>query len=207
VREPKAPLRNGALRYASDVLLERLRARTPPASLAALIELEKRANRSDLLESIWMVVTCLLAFMSLKSLRVGYRQRRGRKHDLVGLSVERISHMCGLSISTVSHVLTLLRRCGYVHGPAKDGVNAIKQPWERLDHGALAPLPAIRRFQFQFFSELGGGVGALVAEKRLAQPAPAAPATVHPESARALVQALGDQHGHPESTRGRPPDG
>jgi DNA-binding transcriptional ArsR family regulator len=193
VRKPKAPLRNGALRYTANVLLERLQDRAPPPSLAAIIEDEHRANRSDGLESIWAVVVCLLAFTNLKSFRVGFRQRRGTGHDLVGLSVVQISRWCGLSLSTVSHVLTILRRAGYVHGPSKDKVNHINQPWERLQSGALAPLPAIRRFQFAFFAELG--VGTLIARKRLGEPAPkAVTATVHPDSARNLIRALGDQH-------------
>lgn len=196
VREPKAPLRNGALRYAARILLERLQARDLPPSLAAIIGDDLRANRSDGLESIWLVVCCLLAFTSLKSLRVGYRQRREGRHDLVGVSVHQIACWTGLAVSTVSHVLTVLRAAGYVHGPSRDGVNHINQPWERLAGGELAPLPAIRRFQFVFFVELGPSVALLIADKRAGQAAPAAPAaTVHPESAARLVGALARAHG------------
>jgi len=202
VRVPKAPLKNGVLKFAAKVLGWNLfHERKPPAALAALIEPDNgRANRSDGLESIWMVIYCLLAFMNLKSFRVGHRQRvadprrGGKKFDLVGVSIKTIVQATGLDDSTVSHVLTLLRHAGYVHGPGKDGVNVIPQPWETLADGTLAPLPAVRRFTFAFFAELGDDVGRLIIEKRLAPaaPAPPAPATVHPESARALVKQLGD---------------
>jgi hypothetical protein len=192
-RAPRVPLRLGVFRHAADVFFERLRARTLPPSLAAIIEDENRANRSDGLESIWAVVACLLAFTSLKSFRVGYRQRRGATHDLVGLGVGQISKWCDLSTSTVSHVLTILRRAGYVFGPSKDGVNHISQPWETLAGGELAPLPAIRRFRFVFFAELG--LGALIAKKRAPAPAPEAAPTVHPDSARTLIGDLARSKG------------
>jgi len=190
VRYPAAPLRNGVLRFTADRLLERLQDRQLPPALAAIVRKPKRdrANRCDGLESIWAVVACLLAFMSIKSLRVGYRQPRGRTHDLVGLSVRQIGQWCGLDESTVSHVLTILRRAGYVHGPSRDGVNHISQPWETLASGQLAPLPAVRRFAFAFFADLG--VGDLLAKVRAGAPAPAAAATVHPESASKLVAGL-----------------
>lgn len=192
VREPRAPLKLGVFRWTCEVLLKRLQARTLPPSLAAIIDDEKRANRSDGLESIWSVVWCLLAFTSLKSFRVGYRQPRGQTHDLVGLSVQQIAAWCGLATSTVSHVLSILRRAGYVYGPSKDGVNHINQPWERLAGGELAPLPAVRRFAFVFFAELG--LGTLIAEKRAGRKAPPAPPTVAPSSARRLIDGLADAH-------------
>jgi hypothetical protein len=191
VQWPRAPLRLGVFRFSAARLLERLRDRQIPPSLAAIIERPEKANRCDGLDSIWRVVACLLAFTSLKSFRVGHRQRAkvwGR-FDLVGLAVETIEAATGLDESTVSHVLTVLRHAGYVHGPGRDGVNVIKQPWETLAGGELAPLPAVRRFTFAFFAELG--LGALIAAKRAGEPAPAAPAaTVHPESAAKLIAAL-----------------
>jgi len=203
VREPKAPLKNGALAHVATVFLDRLRGpkKQLPPSLKAIIDKDKSENRElrcDGLESIWMVVYCLLAFMSFKSLRVGHRQRAdrprtgNRRFDLVGVSVEQIAGWCGLDKDTVSHVLTILRRAGYLHGPSKDKVNHINQPWETLASGQLAPLPAIRRFEFVFFAELD--CGTLIALKRKGQPAPAAPATVNPESTRQLVKQLAEHH-------------
>lgn len=191
MRDPRAPLKLGVFRWTAEVLLKRLQRRILPPSLDAIIGDEKRANRSDGLESIWAVVCCLLAFTSLKSFRVGYRQARGQAHDLVGLSVARVAHLCGLAESTVSHVLTILRRAGYVYGPSRDGVNHINQPWERLASGELAPLPAVRRFTFAFFAELG--LGALIAKARAGRPA-AAPATVGPSSAARLIGELANAH-------------
>jgi DNA-binding transcriptional ArsR family regulator len=174
------------------VFLERLNAHDLPPSLAAIIGLPDRANRSDGLDSIFRVVACLLAYTSLKSFRVGHRQRAKKwgRFDLVGVSLETIVRATGLDDSTVSHVLSILRRAGYVHGPGRDGVNVIKQPWETLAGGELAPLPAVRRFAFVFFAELGPGVAVLVAKKRAGEPAPAPAATVHPESASKLVAGL-----------------
>jgi DNA-binding transcriptional ArsR family regulator len=189
VRWPKSPLRLGVFRFSATRLLERLQDRELPPSLAAIIERPDKANRSDGLDSIWRVVACLLAFTSLKSFRVGFRQRRGHGFDLVGLAVASIAAYTDLDESTVSHVLTLLRKAGYVHGPGRDGVNVIKQPWETLAGGELAPLPAVRRFSFVFFAELG--LGSLIALKRAGTPAPATPAaTVHPSSAAKLIAAL-----------------
>ena len=212
VREPKAPLKNGALALVATRFLDRLRGakKQLPPSLKAIIDTDKDANRelrSDGLESIWMVVYCLLAFMSFKSLRVGHRQRADRpklgkrRFDLVGVSIAQLCAYTGLDDSTVSHVLTILRRAGYIHGPSKDRVNHISQPWEQLESGASAPLPAIRRFEFVFFAELG--MGPLIARKRRGEPAPApAPATVHPDSARDLINALATHH-----ALDGPPDG
>jgi hypothetical protein len=198
VRRPQAPLRNGRLNYAANVFLEKLQARTPPPSLASFIEKKNRANRSDGLESIWAVVYCLLAFTSLKSYRIGYRQPRDRwRHDLVGVTVAKIAQWCGLDKSTVSHILTLLRRCGYLFGPSEDGVNHINQPCEKNESGGFKHLPAIRRFTFVFFAELGPEVMSLL----LAKPAPtAATATVHPSSAVDLINALKDAKGLPDSS-------
>jgi len=193
VRVPTAPLHYGPFNYASDVFLERLKARRLPPSLAAIIEDEKRANRSDGLESIWMVVFCLLAFTSIKSFRVGYRKRRDRwKRDLVGVTVEKIATFCGLDDRTVSGVLTILRRAGYVDGPSDDGVNHINQPWETVD-GAYKPLPAIRRFTFAFFAELGD-VGSLIALKRAGTTKPTPTATVSHASVADVVAELANTH-------------
>lgn len=194
MRVPTAPLHYGPFNYAADVFLERLKARRLPPSLAAIIEDEKRANRSDGLESIWMVVFCLLAYTSIKSFRVGFRKRRDRwRHDLVGVTVAMIAKHCGLDDRTVSGVLTILRRAGYVDGPSDDGVNHINQPWEMVD-GQYKPLPAIRRFTFTFFAELGD-VGTLIALKRAEKPAPTAPAaTVSHASAAAVVAELANTH-------------
>ncbi len=191
-RWPAAPLKLGCFKYAATVFLERLQAHDLPPSLAAIIGLPDRANRSDGLDSIFRVVACLLAYTSLKSFRVGHRQRAKKwgRFDLVGVSLDTIVRATGLDDSTVSHVLSILRRAGYVHGPGRDGVNVIKQPWETLAGGELAPLPAVRRFAFVFFAELGPAVGVLVANKRKGEPPPAPAATVHPESASKLVAGL-----------------
>lgn len=191
-RWPAAPLKLGVFKYAATKFLERLQAYQLPPSLDAIIGLEGRANRSDGLDSIFRVVACLLAFTSLKSFRVGHRQRAKKwgRFDLVGVSLATIVRATGLDDSTVSHVLTVLRHAGYVHGPGRDGVNVIRQPWETLAGGELAPLPAVRRFTFAFFAELGPAVGVLVATKRAGEPAPAPAATVHPDSTAKLVAGL-----------------
>ena len=186
-RWPSAPLKLGVFKYAAGVFLRRLQTRQLPAGLAAIIEREDEANRSDGLESVFLVVAALLAFTSLKSFRVGFRQRRGHGFDLVGVCERLLVAYTGLSASTISHVCTVLRHAGYVHGPGRDGVNVIKQPWETID-GKREPLPAIRRFTFAFFADLG--LGPLIAERRKGPPAPPPAATVDPESARKLLSAL-----------------
>lgn len=191
VREPSAPLKFGAFRYAAEVLLSRLQARDLPPALEAIVGKPDRANRSDGLESIWAVVWSLLAFTSLKSFRVGHRQRAKKwgRFDLVGVTLDELARFTGLDVSTVSDVLTILRHAGYVHGPGRDGVNVIKQPWETIA-GKREPLPAVRRFTFAFFADLGPAVALLIARKRAGEPRPEPAATVSPESARQLVAGL-----------------
>lgn len=192
VRVPTAPLHYGPFNYAVNVFLKLLQARTPPPSLAALIEIPNRANRCDGLESIWMVVFCLLAHTSIKSFRVGFRKRRDKwKRDLVGVTIEMICKYTGLDDRTISGVLTLLRTAGYVDGPSQDGVNHINQPCDTVD-GSYKHLPAIRRFTFAFFAELGD-VGNLIALKRSEKPAPtAAPAIA--ATVAAVVGVLANTH-------------
>jgi hypothetical protein len=187
---PPAPLKFGPFLYAAKVFSQRLQRYELPPALEAIIGLPDRANRCDGLASIWRVVWCLLAFTSLKSFRVGHRQRAKKwgRFDLVGVSIATLRRLTGLDDSTISDVLSILRRAGYVHGPGRDGVNVIKQPWETID-GQREPLPAIRRFTFAFFVELGPEVSLLVARARAGQPRPTT-ATVSPESARELVSAL-----------------
>lgn len=188
---PPAPLNFGPFKYAAKVFAQRLQAYDLPPALEAIIGRPDRANRSDGLASIWRVVWCLLAFTSLKSLRVGHRQRAKKwgRFDLVGVSLSTLVQLTGLDVSTVSDVLSTLRRAGYVHGPGKDGVNVIKQPWETVD-GVREPLPAIRRFTFAFFVELGPEVSVLVGQARAGKPRPEAAATVSHESAVQLVAGL-----------------
>lgn len=189
---PPAPLKLGCFKYAAKVFAQRLQSYDLPPALEAIIGLPNRANRSDGLASLWRVVWCLLAYTSLKSFRVGHRQRAKKwgRFDLVGVSLATLCRLTDLDESTVSDVLSILRRAGYVHGPGRDGVNVIKQPWETAADGTREPLPAIRRFTFAFFVELGPEVALLVARKRAGEPRPAPAATVSPESARQLVAGL-----------------
>lgn len=201
VREPKAPLRNGALLHVATKLLERLKGpkKQLPPSLKAVIDHspEHRELRCDGLESIWVVIYCLLAFMSIKSLRVGYRQRAARRrgwksYDLVGVAIKQICGWTGLDDSTVSHVLSVLREAGWLQGPSKnkDGPNHINQPWETLADGRRAPLPAIRRFTFVMFAELG-----LAPMLTRARTQPAKPeAAPDPNSRATTLRALADAH-------------
>ncbi len=118
----------------------------------------QRGVRSDLLESIALVVTCLLSRMDIRSLRVGHHAGDGRRHDFVGLTRETIASWCGLSEETVSRALALLRRAGLVHGPGKEGPNVIPQPVDKLPGGGYDWHPAIRRFDTLFFLGLGQGI-------------------------------------------------
>ena len=118
-----------------------------------------RDVRADLIDSVVMVMVCLLSRLDLKSLRVGHHAGRRRQHDFVGLSRDTIASWCGLHPSTVSRVLTLLRRAGLVHGPAREegAVNVIGQPWDRRPDGSTEWHPAIRQLNVAFFAVLGLG--------------------------------------------------
>jgi DNA-binding transcriptional ArsR family regulator len=131
-----------------------------------------RDVRADLIDSIVMVTVCLLSRCDLRSLRVGHQAGRRKRFDFVGLSRETIAGWCGLHPSTVSRVLTLLRRAGLVHGPAREegAVNRIGQPWEPGPDGTTAWQPAIRQFNVAFFSVLG--LGPELHRVRTAKPAP-----------------------------------
>ena len=118
-----------------------------------------RDVRADLVDSIVMVMVCLLSRLDLKSLRVGRHAGRHRKHDFVGLSRQTIASWCDLDESTVSRVLTLLREAGLVHGPGRrEGArNVIGQPWDKRPDGTTEWHPAIRRVDVAFFAVLGLG--------------------------------------------------
>lgn len=118
-----------------------------------------RDVRADLIDSIVMVMVCLLSRLDLKSLRVGHHAGRRREHDFVGLSRDTIASWCGLHPSTVSRVLTLLRRAGLVHGPAREegAVNVIGQPFDKRPDGSTEWHPAIRTVNVAFFAVLGLG--------------------------------------------------
>jgi DNA-binding transcriptional ArsR family regulator len=163
-------------------------------------EARTRATRSQLLESICLIVECLLSRSRIKCGRVGHRRktlRRGRKNDFVGLPIFVVMQWTGLSMSTVSHVLTLLRRSGLVHGPSRgDKVNHISQPCERQADGTFEWLTAVRRVNFLFFAGLGCGLGTWLGKLREGPPKPAtatAP-SVDSVSARKIVAALAASH-------------
>lgn len=209
-RLPRRPrIRNGFLHFVAAKFRREMQRATPFAELRRLVDDHVpstggeriRGVRSDLVESICLVVYCLLARLDLKSLRVGFHAGRRREHDFVGLSRQTLASWTGLSEETVSRVLTLLRRAGLVHGPGRDGVNVIRQPVDRTD-GGWEWHPAVRRVDPLFF--LGLGFGPWLHEVRTGKPAPspADRAAVSPKSTRALVGALAN-------TRAleRPPDG
>ena len=151
-----------------------------------------RATRSELLENLCLLVECLLARMRIKCGRVGHRRkalRRGKKNDFVGLPIFVIMQWTGLSMSTVSHLLTLLRRAGFLHGPSRnDKVNHINQPCEQQIDGSYEWLTAVRRFDFLFFVGLGVGPW-LFALRTPKKPEPAGD-QVSSSKARGLVAAL-----------------
>jgi hypothetical protein len=162
-------------------------------------EARTRATRSQLLENVCLVVECLLARTRIKCGRVGHRRktlRRGKKNDFVGLPIFLIMQWTGLSMSTVSHVLTLLRRAAMVHGPSRgDKVNHIAQPCERQPDGSFEWLTAVRRFNFLFFAGLPG-FGSWLGKLRDGAPKPAAAAvpSVDSVSARNLIAGLAASH-------------
>jgi hypothetical protein len=181
-----------------------------------------RDVRADLIDSIVMVMVCLLARVDLKSLRVGHHAGRRRKHDFVGLSVETIATWCGLSVSTVSHVLTLLRRAGLIHGPAREenAANRIGQPWDlhrriggvcscgdaacRVPDGITEWHPAIRRVDVAFFAVLGLGPELHRLRTKLEQPEPEQEAIARGRAVRAAVELEGE---HAARLRRLYPDG
>lgn len=204
-------IRNGFLHFVAAKFRFAMWHGTPFAELRRLIDEQVpstgtprvRALRSDLIESISLVVYCLLSRLDLRSLRVGFHAGHRRKHDFVGLSRQTLASWTGLSEETVSRVMTLLRRAGLVHGPGRDGVNIIAQPCD-LVGGAYVRHPAIRRFDPLFFQGLG--VGTWLHRIRTgadqAPPSPADRAAVGPKSTRALVGGLA----HTLALE-RPPDG
>ena len=169
-------------------------------------EARTRATRSQLLESLCLIVESNLARTRIKCGRIGHRRktlRRGKKNDFIGLPIFLQMQWSDLSMSTVSHMLTLLRRAGLIHGPSRgDKVNHINQPCERQADGSFEWLTAVRRFSFTFFAGLG--LGAWLAQLRGGTPKPAAAGapSVDSSSARKLVAALAAEH-----ALERPPDG
>jgi len=165
----------------------------------------ERGVRSDLLESIILVVCALLARMDIRSLRVGHHVKRTgpKKPDFVGLPMHRLIEWTGLSEETIWRVLRLLRHAGLVHGPGWDGVNIIAQPCEKQPDGTYDHHPAIRRFDELFF--LGLGFGPWLQRERAERarpPAPFARPAVHPKSGQQLVEQLARL-----ASLERPPDG
>lgn len=142
----------------------------------------KRERRSDLTDSITMVLTCLLARMDLKSLRIGHPAGRHKRHDFVWLSRQTIAGWCGSDESTISRALTLLRKAGLVAGPARDpnAPNRIAQPYDGEDDKWL---PAVRRFDVLFF--VGLGFGQELHRIRTSKP----PAALSPDQQQAARQA------------------
>jgi hypothetical protein len=225
-RPNRPPIKNGFLHYAAEKFIwifygcrgldpEHPEQKVPTfAGLWKLVdhvhfdddEERKTATRSDFLASICLVVYCILSRLQLRSLRVGFdhqtRDRRGRKHDMVGLSRSAIAEWCQISERTVSLVFTLLRRAGLVSGPSRtDKANHIAQPCEEQDDGTTDWLPAVRRVSFALFAELGLGVWLADLRKPPAQPEAPAP-TVSSASARKVVAELADLH-----ALDGPPDG
>jgi hypothetical protein len=206
-RPNREPPKHGFLRYVAELVMRKIYEDRDAEALPQMWgfldgEERTRATRSDALESICLVLYCLLAHMQIKSLRVGFlpKERRAGKHDLVGLRREDIADWCRLSESTVSHVLTLLRRSGLLFGPSRDRVNHIAQPCEENDDGTYDWLPAVRRFSWSFF--MGLGVDVWLAELRApSKPKPSTP-TVSASSARRLAAELADAH-----ALDGPPDG
>ena len=151
-----------------------------------------RATRSEFLENLCLLVECNLARMRIKCGRVGHRRkalRRGRKNDFVGLPTFVQAQWCNLSLSTVSHLHTLLRRSGYLHGPSRtDKVGHIAQPCELQSDGSYEWLTAVRRFDFTFFVELG--LGPWLAFLRAAKKPIEAGEKVNSSKARALIASL-----------------
>jgi hypothetical protein len=229
-RRPNRPaIKNGFCHYAAEKfvwILYGLRGYEDPkqtaptfAALWKLIdavhfaddETRERATRSDFLQSICLVVYCILSRFQIRSGRVGFdhqkRDNLGRKHDMVGLSRSAIAEWCQISERTVSLVFTLLRRAGLVHGPSRtDKANHIAQPCEQ-DDDTTEWLPAVRKMQFVFFAELG--LGPWLAGLRKPPAKPDAPATVQVKTTRRgkwigsnFVAELADVH-----ALDGPPDG
>lgn len=119
----------------------------------------KRGRRCDVTQSIVLVFCALLSRLDLASLRVGHHAGRRRKHDFVGLSRYTIACWTGLSIETVSAVLSLLRRAGLVSGPTPDRGDShrIAQPFDLDEEGVCEWHPAIRRLDVRLFVVLGFG--------------------------------------------------
>ena len=204
----RPPIAHGFLHRCAALVAGRLRSSAPSPWWGLRLLLDdhvpstgterQRSRRADLVESIVVVVTCLLARMDLKSLRVGFPAGRGKKHDFVGLSRFTIAGWCGLDESTVSRVLSLLRRASLVHGPARDAMdpNRIAQPYDGDDEKWL---PAVRRIDELFFAGLG--VGRELHLLRTAEPQRPRSA----EQAQAARSARGVVDGI-ISRLGRPPD-
>lgn len=122
-------------------------------------------ERSEILETIILVMVCLLVRTSLQSLRVGWpssRMKGGRKHDFAGLPRSTIARWTGRSEASICRALQILRHVGWVHGPGRDALNVIKQPVEACDERYCRPtesgvhgLAAVRRISVLFFAELG----------------------------------------------------
>lgn len=190
-----------------DGLWPTFRARFP--ELAALIEHEKRATRSDLRESIALVAWSCFARMDVKSLRVGRRQRYsstdGRTFDFMGLPRETIARWTQLAESTVSRALTILRRGDIIAGPGHDGYNVIPQPVEACPVTPKTPagvrgLPAIRRFFEHVFERLGLADTLNLCRRPPATPAPDERREVDARNVvevRRLVEALARALGPP----------
>jgi DNA-binding transcriptional ArsR family regulator len=170
----------------------------------------QRDVRADLIDSLVMVMVCLLSRLDLRSLRVGHHAGRRRKHDFVGLGRRTIASWCDLSEETVSRVLSLLREAGLVHGPAR-GENAkhtIGQPWERGPDGATRWHPAIRRIDASLFAVLGLGPELHRLRAKPAGVDPQQDATARGRALRDSLELGGDAQARlrrlfPE----RPPDG
>jgi DNA-binding transcriptional ArsR family regulator len=118
-----------------------------------------RDRRRDFTQSIILVVSALLSRCDVYSLRVGHQAGRRRRHDFVGLSRFTISTWTGLSIDTVSRVLSVLRESGLIHGPTRDpqAWNRIAQPFDVDAAGVREWHPAIRRLDLRLFVVLGFG--------------------------------------------------
>jgi hypothetical protein len=136
----------------------------PELRKAIQLEATSEGERSEILETIVLVMVALLVRTSLQSLRVGWPSRRmrgGKVHDFAGLPRSTIARWTGRSDAAICRALQILRHVGWVHGPGRDGFNVIKQPVEPCDPKHCRPtesgvhgLAAVRRISVLFFAEL-----------------------------------------------------
>jgi hypothetical protein len=109
-------------------------------------------SRSERREAIVRVLKCLLYFMDLLSLRVGFR----RDDRCLGITERKIAEWTGLSSWRVDRALTDLRRAGFVFSV---------QP-RTITDGQYFGLAAVRTVARSLFRRLGLGTTLALEQKR-----------------------------------------